>query len=647
MDDSGRKTSVPDWVRSAAEPISAESPAGEYLRGDPDYDAIREEINDINNPHRSAPPDWGMVLDRGTHLLAKRSKDLRVAVYVAVASFETGGYAGLRDSLEVLATFLERYWDILFPPRRRLRARVGVLSWFFEWLHGAIRREPPALSQFEEARACADLLNRCSEAIRAVVADSPPTGANARRLLGDMLRVLEQKAAAERKAASSGLSRSGEKPAAREAGADGADSGARGVERAESQVSSGAMSGEGEGESTPQREGGRGGGTEESGPGGGGGERREAEKPVPRTGPGRAREGERAGGRAREAGSGSTGRDRKGSAPSVSSASTRAAGQDLDEEVERRLKQVARQVAPLTEAIRRSVPGSPVSYQVSRALVWAQFVRLPPAKEGKTRIAPPASGEVQHLERAFEAGDMSGVLEMAESRFMSLPLWLDLQWWSWRALQALGEPYGLAAEVIQANTRWFVSRLPGVDTLQFRDGTPFVGDQTRRWLARAGRTGSPRSGPPSSGRPSGLEPRGESSAGAGSWNETLKEARALVQAGRGEDAVSLLQARVDALPYGKDRFRGHLDLARIALELGWATSASKLLEALDTVAIRHRLEEWDRPLMAELLATRLEACLARGGRGGKGSGTPDPEVQALLDRLARIDIATAIKFDKN
>ena len=57
-------------------------------------------------------------LEGGVHkslALLPKSKDLRIAVYLTRAAVRTDGLAGLADGLEVLAGFVEKYWDGVHP----------------------------------------------------------------------------------------------------------------------------------------------------------------------------------------------------------------------------------------------------------------------------------------------------------------------------------------------------------------------------------------------------------------------------------------------------------------------------------------------------------------------------------------------------
>ena len=100
--------------------VSPEAPCGEDLT----YDNAFLELEGMvpktvegtteDAPPPVAEPNWREVRDKSLELL-RRSKDLRVALYLALALLKTEGLAGLRDGLAVLRGLLERHWDGLYP----------------------------------------------------------------------------------------------------------------------------------------------------------------------------------------------------------------------------------------------------------------------------------------------------------------------------------------------------------------------------------------------------------------------------------------------------------------------------------------------------------------------------------------------------
>jgi len=61
-----------------------------------------------------AEPDWGKVAQQSFSLL-QGSRNLRVALYFALALLVTEGFSGLREGLYVIQGLLEHFWDDLYP----------------------------------------------------------------------------------------------------------------------------------------------------------------------------------------------------------------------------------------------------------------------------------------------------------------------------------------------------------------------------------------------------------------------------------------------------------------------------------------------------------------------------------------------------
>jgi type VI secretion system protein ImpA len=97
-------------------PISDEAPCGEDLS----YDAGLQELETLARGKEETqfsaaePPDWKGLRSRCLELFA-RSKDLRVATTLTVASLELDGLPGFRESLSLVKGLVERYWPTVYP----------------------------------------------------------------------------------------------------------------------------------------------------------------------------------------------------------------------------------------------------------------------------------------------------------------------------------------------------------------------------------------------------------------------------------------------------------------------------------------------------------------------------------------------------
>lgn len=100
--------------------IAADMPCGEDL----EYDPLFAEMEKLaqETPERqygdtiipAEPPDWRGVKKAALSLL-ERTRDLRVAVYLARALLQSDGFPGFTEGLALVEGLIERYWDGVYP----------------------------------------------------------------------------------------------------------------------------------------------------------------------------------------------------------------------------------------------------------------------------------------------------------------------------------------------------------------------------------------------------------------------------------------------------------------------------------------------------------------------------------------------------
>jgi len=107
-------------VEQLLQEIDPEAPCGEDLEYDPAFGELErvaegkpeQQMGDAVVPAEEA--NWGEVKKQATALLA-RSKDLRVAVYLARALLHTAGLEGFHAGLALVHGLIERYWPEVHP----------------------------------------------------------------------------------------------------------------------------------------------------------------------------------------------------------------------------------------------------------------------------------------------------------------------------------------------------------------------------------------------------------------------------------------------------------------------------------------------------------------------------------------------------
>jgi type VI secretion system protein ImpA len=138
-------------------PLSADAPCGPPARYDPVFTEIRllrEEddpqlpMGQWERPLKRA--DWPAIEAKCIDMLALRSKDLQIAVWLVEAWMRQHGFDGLRQGLQILDALLRAYWDEVHPQIEAdeaahgdvgpdLDARLAPLEWLNESLSASLR----------------------------------------------------------------------------------------------------------------------------------------------------------------------------------------------------------------------------------------------------------------------------------------------------------------------------------------------------------------------------------------------------------------------------------------------------------------------------------------------------------------------------
>ena len=108
-------------IESLLSEVSPEAPCGEDLSYDASFLALEDMLRSKAGggvvegvEEVTEEPNWREVREKSIELL-RRSKDIRVVMYLVIASLRMDGLAGLRDGLALLQELLDRFWEHLYP----------------------------------------------------------------------------------------------------------------------------------------------------------------------------------------------------------------------------------------------------------------------------------------------------------------------------------------------------------------------------------------------------------------------------------------------------------------------------------------------------------------------------------------------------
>ena len=139
---------IPDLLLA---PIATSLSCGEDMGFSSDFDSI-QEMRRADDPSLDQGEwvtdlkvaDWPGVARRCEELLRSRTKDLRIAGWLADAWARLRGFAGLHDGLALYAGLVDRHWDHIhpLPEEGDQEQRIGNVTWLLLRVQELARQVP-------------------------------------------------------------------------------------------------------------------------------------------------------------------------------------------------------------------------------------------------------------------------------------------------------------------------------------------------------------------------------------------------------------------------------------------------------------------------------------------------------------------------
>jgi type VI secretion system protein VasJ len=181
-----------DLLLLGKEGIDQKSPTGIDIRYEPEFDELQAEIDKLSSPTSSGSFDWEKIIKISTAILTGKSKDLLVASYLAVALIHTRKIDGLSVGLQIYGDLLESFWEDLFPPKKRLRGRIGAIEWWLEKSTSVLEQLKPDPLPPEKIEELREALGRVDRLLKEYL-DEPPSVRGIERFV-DMIPGTAEKA---------------------------------------------------------------------------------------------------------------------------------------------------------------------------------------------------------------------------------------------------------------------------------------------------------------------------------------------------------------------------------------------------------------------------------------------------------------------
>lgn len=313
--------------------------------------------------------------------------------------------------------------------------------------------------------------------------------------------------------------------------------------------------------------------------------------------------------------------------------------------------------AAICRYLRENTSCDASAFLLIRAFRWGELRANSPNIEANALQPPPADIRAQ-LKQSFSANDWDTVLSLTE-KAMELPCgraWLDLQRYTIQALEQKGEYYAGVAGFVRNAFRTLLEEFPTLIDQTLVDETPAASPETRTWINEQVLSGQRLSlapvaavtvveppsvvqvfvepaapEPPIDARPPQLEPEEEQL-----LPDIFEEALRAVEANRQTEALDLISRQLESERSGRGRFRRRTQLAHLLMLGGHKQIAFPILERLVAEIEQRQLEEWER---SEALAYPVELLI----RCLDVNGSDPTERKQLYARLCQLDPVRALR----
>ena len=199
-------------------PIPGDAPAGINVAYEESFDALQTEVSKMEADGPTAVR-WKEVIRMATAILENESKDLKVAAYLTFGLYREEGYKGLALGLTIVKDMIDSFWEGLWPPQKRERARCGSVDWIAERIGPTAQNEPPKPDDAEAVIAAYAAIDAIDQLLSEKLTKESPA-------LTDLLRPLRgyaQEAERNKQEAEEKAKKAAEAAAAKEAAAEAGD----------------------------------------------------------------------------------------------------------------------------------------------------------------------------------------------------------------------------------------------------------------------------------------------------------------------------------------------------------------------------------------------------------------------------------------
>jgi type VI secretion system protein ImpA len=295
------------------------------------------------------------------------------------------------------------------------------------------------------------------------------------------------------------------------------------------------------------------------------------------------------------------------------------------------------QIAAAAEFLRTLNSASPVPYLLCSALRLGE-TRGADLSDSSFPVAPPTETR-QALRRLANEGNWDELAQLC-LKTMTEPcgrVWLDLQRYAWRAASESWNAN--QAKAIAGTVRALLTDYPEIRGMTMDDDTPAANAETLQWIDAEILPPVPEA--VQEVREEREEPAYEppvyvaETQAAEAPPDIYETALAVLKRGRVAEAINMLVRDSEQQPSGRMRFHRRVQMAQLCLAADQGAVAYPVLRDLSSEMERRSLETWESGEMLAQPLSLLLRCLEQR----KGN---DEEREVIFERLCRLDPQAAL-----
>jgi type VI secretion system protein ImpA len=595
-------------------PIPGANPSGISLRYDPVTDKIKEaRREDVEAPQgawKSAlkVADYGQVIQLASEAIAKRGKDLQVAVWLVDAHVRREGFSALAPGFRFLHGLLEGFWDTLYPEIEDgdAEVRAATLEWLGSKLPDPLRTLPITSNKlswnaYKDSRTVGYESEAGTEEKQTLrqqlIEEGKPAAEDFDQAIDETPKEFYERLHAAFDDSLAALGSLIELCDARFGDVSPSFVKTRAaIEEIDHLVQTfiTKKGGATEAAATPE------------------------ETPVEEAAPAAATE------------------------LAAAAAPARATGGGIEPSSP---EDAARRLAAIARYLRQQDQYHIGPYLILRGLRWGE-IRYNGPEIDASMLEPPSAELRKQLKQAATEGDWDKVLETAETA-MEQPCgrgWLDAQRYAVKALENKGDWFRFVAGAVRTELRGLLTDLPGLLEMTLADDTPAANPETQAWIRReilpqaeargmeetpAAEAAEEAPAEESATISADTEPPPMDEESAIPVPDVFDTALEAARQGRVPEAIQMLTTALDHERSGRGRFKRRMQLAHLFMASGHEKIAYPILEGLSEEMERRGLEGWEPGDVLAYPLVLLWKCLS----ATKGS---DEKKQAVYARICRI-----------